>query len=144
MWSLTKRARGTMLHAAPAFANHGTNFACSVFARVIVALLVEAQAPELKHLWVFADDEPRSDSERGKGHHRQQAKPNEENRNADEYDRHPCCKIETKLGSRSIQRLIDCLRFSSPGHSRCHLLHRLPGERPDPSGSPTENSGTEQ
>src|SRR6185437_4977447 len=42
-----KRAIGTMLHAAPAFANHGTNLICSVFARVIVGLLAEAQAPEL-------------------------------------------------------------------------------------------------
>ena len=107
--SLTKRAIGTMLHAAPALANHGTNLACSVFARVIVALLAEAQAPELEHLWVFANDEPCANGKRGEGHHRQQAKPNEENRNADEYDRHPCCKIETKFGSRTIQRLIDWL-----------------------------------
>src|SRR5229473_1723461 len=89
----TKRAIGTMLHAAPAFANHGVCFDCSVFARVIVALLGEAQAPQLEHLWVFADDQPRCNSKRGKGHHRQQAKSNEENRYADEYDRHPCCKI---------------------------------------------------
>ena len=82
-------------------------FVCSVFARVIVGLLAEAQAPELEHLWVFADDEPRAHGKRGKGHHRQQAKPNEENRYADEYDRHPCCEVETELGSRPIQRLID-------------------------------------
>ena len=31
---------------------------CSVFARVIVALLAEAEAPQLKHLWVFTDDQP--------------------------------------------------------------------------------------
>src|ERR1700744_1857026 len=102
-----KREMGTIEQAAPAFANHGVCLYCSVFARVIIRLLVEAQAPELKHLWVVTDDEPCADSKRRKRHHRQQAKPNEENRYADEYDRHPCCKIETKLGSRSIQRLID-------------------------------------
>ena len=42
----------------PAFANQGVFFNCSVFARVIVGLLVEAKAPELEHLWVFADDQP--------------------------------------------------------------------------------------
>src|SRR5580698_7474810 len=67
MFSLTKREMGTMLHAAPALANHGTCLSCSLFARVIVALLVEAQAPELKHLWVFANDEPCADCEAGKG-----------------------------------------------------------------------------
>ena len=63
---------------------------CSVFARVIVALLVEAQAPELEHLWVFADDEPCADGKRRESQHRQQSKPDEENRYADENDRHPC------------------------------------------------------
>src|SRR5260370_35465631 len=65
----TKRAIGTMLHAAPALANHGACFNCSVFTRVIVALLVEAQAPELKHLRVFANDKPCGDSECWKSHH---------------------------------------------------------------------------
>jgi hypothetical protein len=102
-----KREIGTMLHAAPALANHGVCLYCSVFARVIVGLLVEAEAPESEHLWVFTDDEPCTNRERRKGHHRQQAKPNEENRYADEYDRHLSCKIEAKFGSRSIQRLID-------------------------------------
>src|SRR6185437_3516136 len=107
MVGLTKRAIGTMLHAAPAFANHGTNLACSEFARVIVGLLAEAQAPELKHLWVFANDEPCRNCKRGEGQHRNQTKTDEENRYADEYDRHPCCEVETELGSRPIQRLID-------------------------------------
>ena len=78
-----------------------------MFARVIVGLLAEAQAPELEHLWVFADDEPCSNRKRWKGHHRQQAEPNEENRYADECNRHPCCEVEAELGSRTIQRLID-------------------------------------
>src|SRR6185437_1054593 len=104
MLGLTKRAIGTMLHAAPALANHGTNLACSVFARVIVGLLTEAQTPELEHLWVFTDDEPRGDSERGKSHHRQESKPNEENRYADEDNRHPCCEVEAEFGSRTSQR----------------------------------------
>src|SRR5579875_3590355 len=107
MCSLTKRAIGTTLHAAPAFANHGTNFACSVFARVIVGLLAEAQAPELEHLWVFTNDEPGPRCKRGEGEHRHQTKPSEENRYADEYDRHPCCEVEAQLGPRTIQRLID-------------------------------------
>lgn len=64
-------------------------------------------APELEHLWVFANDEPRANGKRGKSYHRQQAKPNEENRYEDEYDRHPCCKIESELGPRPVQRLID-------------------------------------
>src|SRR5215472_7934863 len=101
----TKRAIGTMLHAAPALANHGVCFSCSVFARVIVRPLVEAQAPQLEHLLVFTNDEPRCNSERGKCHHRQETKPNEENRYADEYNRHPCGKVESELGSRSVQRL---------------------------------------
>ena len=37
--SLMKRATGTMLHAAPALANHGVYFSCSVFTRVIVGPL---------------------------------------------------------------------------------------------------------
>src|ERR1700733_9238024 len=107
MFGLTKREIGMMLHAAPALANHGVCLNCSLFARVIVGLLAEAETPELEHLWVFADDEPCARGECWKGDHRQQAKPNEENRYADEYDRHPCCEVETELGSRTVQRLID-------------------------------------
>ena len=107
MFGPMKRAIGTMLHAAPALANHGTNFACSVFARIIVGLLAEAQAPELKHLWVFADDEPRRNCKRGERHHRQKAKPNEENRYADEDNRHPCAEVQSELGSWPVERLID-------------------------------------
>src|SRR6185437_12705585 len=102
-----KREIGTIEHAAPAFANHGVCLICSVFARVIVGLLAEAQAPELKHLWVFANDEPRGNSKRGKGHHRQQAKPNEENRYADDDNRHPCAEVQSELGSWPIERLIN-------------------------------------
>src|SRR6185437_12132312 len=102
-----KREIGTIEHAAPAFANHGTNLACSVFGRVIIGLLTEAQAPELKHLWVFANNEPSPHSQCGEGHHRQQAKPNEENRYADEDDRHPCAEVEAKLGTWPVERLID-------------------------------------
>jgi hypothetical protein len=101
------RAIGTMLHAAPALANHGTNLACSVFARVIVGLLAEAQAPELEHLWVFANDQPCTHGQRGKSNHRQQPKPNEENRYADEDDRHPCAEVQSELGSWPVKRLID-------------------------------------
>src|SRR5215469_10997004 len=101
----TKRAIGTMLQAAPAFANHGVCFSCSVFARVIVRLLVEAQAPQLKHLWVFANDEPCSDGKSGESDHCKQPKPNEENRYADEYNRHPCGKVEAQLGPRPVHRL---------------------------------------
>jgi len=52
----TKREIGTMLHAAPAFANHGVCLCCSAFARVIVDLWLRLEAPELKHLRVFTDD----------------------------------------------------------------------------------------
>ena len=102
-----KRAIGTMLHAAPTLANHGTNLPCSVFARIIVGFLTEAQAPELEHFRVFANDEPRADSERRESHHCQESKPNEENRYADEDNRHPCCEVEAELGSGTIQRLVD-------------------------------------
>src|SRR5271168_3014866 len=98
MFGPTNREIGTMLEAAPAFANHGVYLDCSVFAWVIVALLVEAQAPELEHLWVFADDQPRAARHHRKADYCQQSKPNEENRYRDEYDRHPCCEIEAKLG----------------------------------------------
>src|SRR5579875_3157958 len=107
MWSLTKRAIGTMLQAAPALANHGVFFCCSVFARVIVAFLVEAEAPELKHLWVLPHDEPCGDCERWKREHCEQTKPNEENRYADEDNRHPCAEVEAQLGSWPIERLIN-------------------------------------
>src|SRR6266851_3646976 len=90
MFGPTKRAIGTMLHAAPALVNHGTNFLCSVFARVIVARLSKAEAPELEHLGMFADDEPRCAHHHGKTEDRQHTKPNEENRHRHKSDRHPC------------------------------------------------------
>ena len=96
-----------MLHATPALANHGVCLCCSLFARVIVALLVEAQAPKLKHLWVFADDEPCAARHHWEADDGQYSEPNEENRYADECNRHPCCEVEAELGSRTIQRLID-------------------------------------
>src|SRR5260370_40514297 len=86
----TNRAIGTMLHAAPAFANHGVCFNCSAFARVIVALLVEAQAPQLEHLWVSADDEPCAARHYGKTENSQHSDTNEEDRYRHENDRHPC------------------------------------------------------
>jgi hypothetical protein len=64
-------------------------FCCSVFARVIVGLLVEAEAPELEHLWVFADDEPRAARHHWKTNDGNQSEPNKENR------------------SRCLSRLID-------------------------------------
>jgi len=60
---------------------------CSIFARIIVALLVEAQ--ELKHLWVFADNQPRAAREHWKAEYGQHSEPNEENRHTYERDRHP-------------------------------------------------------
>ncbi len=48
--------------AAPALVNHG-----ALFARIIVALLLEAQSPELEHLGVVANDQPRAEQQRGKG-----------------------------------------------------------------------------
>ena len=96
-----------MLHAAPALANHGVYFNCSVFSRVIVGPLAQAQAPKLEHFRVFANDQPCSADKRGETDDRYYAEPHEENRYADEYDRHPCCKVEAELGSRTIQRLID-------------------------------------
>jgi len=80
---------------------------------VIVAPLVEAQAPELKHLRVSADDDPRSNGQRGSSS--PESKPQEENRNADEYDRHACCEVQSELGSETIQRSIDRLRLTVEG-----------------------------
>src|SRR5579875_2280081 len=89
MWSLTKRAIGTMLQAAPALANHGVFFCCSIFARVIVGLLAEAETPELEHLWVFADDKPRAGGKCREAQNGQQSETDEENRHAHEHDDHP-------------------------------------------------------
>ena len=83
-----------MLHAAPAFANHGVCLICSAFARVIVALLAEAEAPQLKHLWVFADDQPCAARECWKTQDRQHSEPDEENRHADKHDGHPCREVK--------------------------------------------------
>ena len=66
---------------------------------------------------MLADDEPYADGKVGKGHYRQQTKPDKENRNADACDRHPCCEVQTKFGPRTTQRLIDCLRFSQASYS---------------------------
>ena len=56
---------------------------------------------------------------------RNDSESNEENRHADEKDRHPRCEVEAQLGSRPIQRLIDWQRFSPSGHGA--PLHRLAG-----------------
>src|SRR5271156_5094899 len=107
MFGPTKREIGIMLQAAPAFANHGTCLSSSVFARIIVASLVEAQAPELKHLWVFADDQPCAAREHRKCEDCHDSETNEENRYTDERDRHPGREVEPELGSRPVQCLID-------------------------------------
>ena len=83
-----------MLHAAPAFANHGVCLICSVFARVIVALLAEAEAPQLKHLWVFTDDQPCAARECWKAKDCQHSETDEENRHADKHDGHPCREVK--------------------------------------------------
>ena len=95
----TNREIGTMLQAAPAFANHGVFFCCSIFARVIVGLLAEAETPELEHLRMFADDEPRARSKRWEAKNRQQSEPNEENRYRHKHNDHPCRKLKAQLGS---------------------------------------------
>src|SRR5580698_9095546 len=79
---------------------------------------------------MFANDEPCADCEAGKGHHRQKTKADEENRNADECDRHPCCEVQAEFGPRTIQRLIDCLRFSPASHSRCTSYIDCPVSEP--------------
>src|SRR5271163_727510 len=50
---LTNREIGTILFAAFALANH-----LLAFARVIVAPLHEAEAPQLEHLWVLSNGQP--------------------------------------------------------------------------------------
>ena len=80
---------------------------CSVFARVIVALLAEAETPELEHLWVITNDQPCTAGERWKGEDGQHSETNEEHRYADEHNRHPRRKIESEFGPRSVQRRID-------------------------------------
>jgi hypothetical protein len=56
---------------------------------------------------MFANDQPRAHGERRECDQRDYAEPNEENRYADEYDRHPCAEVEAEFGSRPIERLID-------------------------------------
>ena len=73
-----------MLVAAPALVNHG-----ALFARVIVALLSQAQGPQLKHLWVFANDKPRTEQERWKCKDRYPLEPSEKDRHCNEHDGHP-------------------------------------------------------
>jgi hypothetical protein len=82
--SPTKCEIGTMLVAAPAFVNHG-----ALFARVIVAPLLQAQRPELKHLGVLANDEPCSKQQRRKAEDSEPFEPGEENRHRDENNGHP-------------------------------------------------------
>src|SRR5579871_3415768 len=79
---------------------------------------------------MFANDEPSADCEGWESHHREQTKPDKENRNADECDRHPCCEVQAELGSRTIQRLIDCLRFSTSSHRRCTSYIDCPVSEP--------------
>src|ERR1700722_15209450 len=107
MFCPTKREMGTMLQAAPAFANQGVCLICSVFARVIVGLLVEAEAPELKHLWVFADDQPCAAREGWKAENGEHSEPSKENRYGHKHDDHPRRKLKPELGSRPVQSLID-------------------------------------
>ena len=64
------------------------------------------------------------------------------NRYADECDRHPCGEVETKFGSRPVQRLINRQRSSSLRHGRAS--HRLTGKRPDPTSTPTQDASTKQ
>jgi hypothetical protein len=64
---------------------HGVCFSCSVFTWVKVALLAEAEAPELKHLWVFADDKPCAAGQSWKAKDCQHSEPEEKNRHRDEY-----------------------------------------------------------
>src|ERR1700733_12307770 len=107
MLGLTKRDIGTIEHAAPAFANHGTNLLCSVFARVIIGPLVEAQAPELEHLWVFADDQPTTCREQRERDDREQSETGEESQYRDHHDGQPGGQVKTELFARLIERLID-------------------------------------
>jgi hypothetical protein len=84
MLAPTKCESGTMLVAAPALANHG-----ALFAWVIVAPLLQAQRPELKHLGMLADDEPRADQQRRKAKNGKPLETCEENRHRDENNGHP-------------------------------------------------------
>jgi hypothetical protein len=56
---------------------------------------------------MFADDKPRADGKRRESDQRHDAEPNEENRYADEDNRHPCAEVQSELGSWPIERLID-------------------------------------
>jgi hypothetical protein len=82
---LTKCEIGTTLLAAPAFVNHG-----ALFTRVIVALLFQAQRPELKHLGVVANDEPCAYRQSWKGTKRQPLTTCKEDRYRDKPNGHPC------------------------------------------------------
>ena len=72
-----------------------------------MGLLAEAQAPELKHLWVFANDEPCSSYQYGEADEGENAKTNEENRYREKDNNHPRRQFQAELCSGSVHRLID-------------------------------------
>ena len=84
MLAPTKCESGTILVAAPALVNHG-----ALFAWVIVAPLLQAQRPELKHLGVLANDKPCSKQQRRKADDGKPFETGEENRHRDEDNGHP-------------------------------------------------------
>jgi hypothetical protein len=56
---------------------------------------------------MFPDNKPRANGERWESDQRHDAEPHEENRYADEYDRHPRAEVQSELGSWPIERLIN-------------------------------------
>jgi DNA-binding transcriptional LysR family regulator len=80
----TKCERGIILLAAPALVNHG-----ALFAWVIVAPLLQAQRPQLKHLRVLTDDQPCAHQQRGEAKYGKPFETGEENRHRDENNGHP-------------------------------------------------------
>jgi hypothetical protein len=92
---------------------------------------------------VFADDQPCARGKRWKAENSHYSEPNEENRYADEHNRHPRRELKTELGSRPVQSLIDRQRFS-PSDGVHGGLHRLPGERANPASTPAQNAGAKE
>jgi len=70
-------------------------------------VLAPGEGVNLKHLGVLPNDKPGTDGQRWKAQDGEQTKADDESRHRDEDDNHPSSQLETELGSRAVQRLVD-------------------------------------
>jgi hypothetical protein len=107
---VTKRTMGMMLFEAPASVNHGL-----AFARVIVALLGPAQAPQLEHLWVFADDDRADHGDRDEHDDGQNEVPKQESHQRGNHNAHPDRQAQAEFLPGFVEGLIDRQWLSTLG-----------------------------